>query len=118
MADQENTSLIFDQSLLQSFFGIHIQVVGRLVQKQDICFFVYQFAQTHLCLFTTAQYTHLALDMLGSKPAFCKSGPYFILSIRRKFRPDLINTGSFVVSFYFLFTVSDLKILSKFAGTL
>ena len=56
--------------------------------------------------------------MLGSQTAFGESRPHLILSIRRKLRPDLINTGSLVITLYFLLKISNLKILPKFAGTL
>ena len=118
MADQENASLIFDQCLLQSFFCIHIQMIGRLVQKQNVRFFIHQLTQTHLRLLPATQYTYLTFNMLGSQTAFGESRPHFILSIRRKLRSDLINTGSLVITLYFLLKISNLKILPKFAGTL
>ena len=107
MADQENASLIFDQCLLQSFFCIHIQMVGRLVQKQNVRFFIHQLTQTHLRLFPATQYTYLTFNMLGSQTAFGESRPHLILSIRRELRPDLINTGSLVITLYFLLKISE-----------
>ena len=93
-------------------------MIGRLVQKQNVRFFIHQLTQTHLRLLPATQYTYLTFNMLGSQTAFCKSRPHLILSIRRKLRPDLIDTGSLVITLYFLLKISDLKILPKFAGTL
>src|SRR5699024_9033443 len=43
VADQKETSAVFQKCFLQRFLGIHIQMVGRLVQKQDIRVAVYEF---------------------------------------------------------------------------
>ena len=82
----------------------------RLVQKQNVRFFIHQLTQTHLRLFPATQYTYLTFNMLGSQTAFGESRPHLILSIRRKLRPDLINTGSLVITLYFLLKISNLKI--------
>ncbi len=74
-------------------------MVGRLVKKKDICLFVYQLAKANLGLLTAGKHTDLTLNMFGGETAFCKCGADFILGIRWKFCPDLINTGSFVVTF-------------------
>ena len=93
-------------------------MIGRLVQKQNVRLFIHQLTQTHFCLLPATQYTYLTFNMLGSQTAFCKCRPNLILSIRRKLCPDLVDTGSLIITFDFLFKISDLKILTKFAGTL
>ena len=44
VANHKDTALVFLQGTLQLVLGVHVQVVGRLVQKQDIGFTVDQFA--------------------------------------------------------------------------
>ena len=54
MAYHENAAFIGQQSPLQFCLGIHIQMIGRLVQQQDIGFLVDELAQPDLCLLTAA----------------------------------------------------------------
>ena len=54
MADEKDTSAVFPENFFQLVFCIHIQMVGGLIQKQDIGITVHQFTETDLCLLTTA----------------------------------------------------------------
>ena len=54
VADHENTALVFLQRPLEFGLGVHVQMVGGLVQEEHIGLAVNQFAQTHLCLLATA----------------------------------------------------------------
>ena len=111
MTDKQDTSTIFKKALFQCFFCVHIQMIGRLVKKQYIGFFIHKLAQTDLCLFSTAEYTNLAFNVFGGKSAFGQRRTHFILGIGRKFCPDLINAGGFIVALYFLLKVSDLQVV-------
>ena len=53
MADYENATLVFFQSSLELLFGIDIQVVGRLVQHQNIIFSVHEKTQADFGLLST-----------------------------------------------------------------
>ncbi len=89
-------------------------MVGRLVQKKDICLFIYQLAEADLGLLTAAEHTDLAFNMLGGKSAFGKGGADLILGVGGKFCPDLINTGGLIIPFYFLLEISDLQVVPQF----
>ena len=54
-------------------------MISRLVQHQYVRLPVDQFAQPYLCLFSSAEYTDLTLDMLRRKSAFCQCGTHLIL---------------------------------------
>ena len=113
MTDQKDASAIFLKRFFKRVFSIYIQMVCRFIEKQDIGFAVNDFAEADFCLFAAGKNADLAFDMLCSKTAFCKSRTDFVLGIGRKFTPDFFDTGCFVVTLYFLFKISDLKIFSK-----
>lgn len=71
MAYHENAAVILPKGAFKLRLGIHIQMIGRLIQKQDIAFPVYDPAKPYLCLFPAAQYLYLAFNVLGGQPAFC-----------------------------------------------
>ena len=54
MADEQDTSLVFLQRPLQLVFGVHIQVIGGLVQQQEVGFPVDELAQPDLGLLAAA----------------------------------------------------------------
>ena len=92
MAYHQNASAICDQCTLQFVLGIHIEVVGGLVEDEYIGGTVDQLAETHLCLFTAGQDFDKAFNMLGCKAAFCEGGTHLILAVARKLLPDLLDT--------------------------
>ena len=53
MADQKDTASVFLKCTFQRILCIYIKMVGRLIQKQDICVSVYKLAQTYLRLLAT-----------------------------------------------------------------
>ena len=55
MTDQKDAAFVFFESTFQSLFCIHIQMVGGLIQEQDIGVTVDQLAKPYLGLFSTAQ---------------------------------------------------------------
>lgn len=73
MAYHQNASAICDQCTLQFVLGIHIEVVGGLVEDEYIGGTVDQLAETHLCLFTAGQDFDKAFNMLGCKAAFARA---------------------------------------------
>ena len=86
-------------------------MIGRLVKKQHIGFFIDKLAQADFCLFSTAEYTNLAFNVFGGKSAFGQCRTHFILGIGWEFCPDLINAGGLIVALYFLFKVSNLQVV-------
>ena len=92
MTDKQYRALIFRKRTLQFFLGIHIQMIGRLIQKKQIGFPVYQFTQSDLCLLTTAQHFHFTFNVLCRQPAFCQRTADFILGIAQKGFPDFLDT--------------------------
>ena len=111
MTDKQDTSPIFKKALFQGLFCVHIQMIGRLVKKQHIGFFIDKLAQADFCLFSTAEYTNLAFNVFGGKSAFGQCRTHFILGIGWEFCPDLINAGGLIVALYFLLKVSDLQVV-------
>ena len=112
MADEKQGSPVFPKGLFQGILSVCIQVIGRLVQKQDVGIPVDQLAQADLRLLASAQYPHLALDVLGSQAAFGKGGADFILVKGRKFLPNFFNTGRPVVIIPFLLEIAGQYIFS------
>ena len=111
MTDKQDTSTIFKKALFQCLFCVHIQMIGRLVKKQNIGFFIDKLAQTDLCLFSAAEYTNLTFNVFGGKSAFGQCRTHFILGIGWEFCPDFINACGLIVTLYFLFKVSDLQVV-------
>ena len=72
MAHHENASTIFLQRTFQFVFGIHIQMVGGLIEHQQVACPVDKFAEAQLGLLTSALYFHTALDMFGSQTTLCQ----------------------------------------------
>ena len=112
MADEKQGSPVFPKSLFQGILSVCIQVIGGLIQKQDVGIPVDQFAQADLRLLASAQYPHLALDVLGSQAAFGKGGADFILVKGRKLLPDFFNAGRLVVIIHILLEVAGQYVLS------
>lgn len=54
MADEKDTAFIFTEGAFEFILGVHIQMIGRLVQKQDVGFSVNDFTETDFGLLTTA----------------------------------------------------------------
>ena len=81
MTDQKDAAFVFFESTFQSLFCIHIQMVGGLIQEQDIGVTVDQLAKPYLGLFSTAQDAYLAFDMLCGKSAFSQCGTDLILCV-------------------------------------
>ena len=117
MTDQKDAAFVFFESTFQSLLCIHIQMVGGLIQEQDIGVTVDQLAKPYLGLFSTAQDAYLAFDVLCGKSAFSQCGTDLILCVGRKILPELFDTGGTVVAFHFLFKIADLEIFSQFART-
>ena len=113
MAYHQNASAICDQCTLQFVLGIHIEVVGGLVEDEYIGGTVDQLAETHLCLFTAGQDFDKAFNMLGCKAAFCEGGTHLILGKRGKFLPDLFDTGLRVVLGRFLLKIANIQVISQ-----
>ena len=112
MAYHQNASAICDQCTLQFVLGIHIEVVGGLVEDEYIGGTVDQLAETHLCLFTAGQDFDKTFNMLGCKAAFCEGGTHLILAVARKLLPDLLDTGCGNILTHFLLEIADLQIIS------
>ena len=93
MADEEDCSFVLLKCSLKLILRIHIQMVRRLIEKKDICLPVHKLTETDLCLLTAGENTDLALDILCSQAALCKSRADFVLGVGRKFLPDLLDTG-------------------------
>ena len=81
-------------------------MVGRLVQKKYIGGAVDQLAQAHFRLFSSAENSDLTFDVFCSETAFCQSGPYLVLGIRREFFPYLFDSCGGDSLFCFLFKVA------------
>ena len=64
-------------------------MVRRLVEKQNVGLPVHKLAEADLRLLTTGEDADLALDILCSQAALCKSRADFVLGVGRKLLPDL-----------------------------
>ena len=93
MADEEDRSFVLRKRSLKLVLCIHIQMVRRLVEKQNVGLPVHKLAEADLRLLTTGENTNLTLDILGSQAALCKGRADFVLGVGRKFLPDLLDTG-------------------------
>ena len=113
MTDEKNTALVFFQGTFQLFLGIYIQMVGWLVQKEDVGWFIQNLAQPDLSLLATGEYTHLTFDVFCSQTTFGQSRAHFKLIKSREFLPDLFDAGSRISCRGFLFKVSDILIVAQ-----
>lgn len=114
MTDQKDASPVFLQSFLQRIFCINIQMVCRFIQQKKIRIPVQKLAQAYLCLLATTQDPDLTFYVLCRQSTFCQCRADFILGTGRKLLPQLFYTCIFIFTFYFLFKVTDLQIISKF----
>ena len=88
-------------------------MVRRLIEKQKVRLAVDQLTQAHFCLLATAEYAHLALDVLGRQTAFCQCGTHLVLGVGRKFFPDLIDAGRRIARRHLLFEIADGEIIAQ-----
>ena len=87
MTDEEYAALVCLKRTLELILCILVQVVCRLVKKEDVGLLIYKLAEAYLSLFAAAEYAYLTFDMLGGKTALGQCRPYFILGVGRKFLP-------------------------------
>lgn len=114
MADHEDAALVFFKGALQLFFGVHIEVVGGLVEDQEVGGAAHQFAEADFGLLAAGEDPDFALDVLGCEAAFGEGRADFVLGEAREFLPDLFDAGGVYVLIHFLLEIADLKILTGF----
>ena len=68
-------------------------------------------------LFSSAENSDLTFDVFCSETAFCQSGPYLVLGIRREFFPYLFDTCGGDSLFCFLFKVAYFQEIPLRDGT-
>ena len=81
--------------ILQYLFGCDVQVVGRLVEDQEIRFREHQFCERYTSAFPTAQRTDLFEDIITGKKKCCKHIPDF------RIRKSRIIIGNLVKNCFF-----------------
>ena len=105
---------VFFKGALQLFFGVHIEVVGGLVEDQEVGGAAHQFAEADFGLLAAGEDPDFALDVLGCEAAFGEGRADFVLGEAREFLPDLFDAGGVYVLIHFLLEIADLKILTGF----
>ena len=68
MGNEDKCIFILIEIPLQPLNMLHIQIVGRLVQKKNVRLFQKQFSKQHLCSLTAAQFRHVTV-----KTNICKT---------------------------------------------
>ena len=113
MTDEKNTALVFFQGTFQLFLGIYIQMVGWLVQKEDVGWFIQNLAQPDLSLLATGEYTYLTFNVFCSQTTFGQGRAHLKLIKSREFLPDFFDAGGRISCRSFLFKVSDILIVAQ-----
>ena len=106
MGNQQNGSLIFLKSPLQLCLGVHIQMIGRLIQHQQVYGLLHNLAKPHLGSLTTRENHHLGGNMLIGKTTGCQSRPYLKLRHARIFLPNFLNGGIIIALGGFLLEIT------------
>lgn len=97
--DEQDAALVFLERTLQLVLGIDIEMVGRLVQHEQVRLVVDQLAQPHLGLLSAAQHRNLALDMLGRQAAAGERGAHLELGEGGELAPDFLDARIIIVGF-------------------
>ena len=92
-------------------------MVRRLVEKQNVGLPIHELTEADLRLLTTGENTDLALDILCSQAALCKSRADFVLGVGRKFLPDLLDTGCGISRCHLLLEVTRELIVTDLNGS-
>ena len=79
MGYQQYAALERFQRSLQLLLGVHIQMVGGLVQHQPVHILQHHLAQAHLRSFAAAQHENLASDVLVGQAAACQGCAHLIV---------------------------------------
>ena len=117
MADEEDCSFVLRKCSLKLVLRIHIQMVRRLVEKQNVGLPVHKLAEADLRLLTTGEDADLALDILCSQAALCKGRADFVLGVGRKLLPDLLDTGRRISRCHLLLEVTRELIVTDLNGS-
>ena len=112
VADHENAAFVVHERPLELRLGVHVEVVGGLVEDQKVRGAAHQLAKADFGLFAAGEDFDLALDVLGGEAAFGQGGADFVLGKARKLLPDLFDAGGVNVLIHFLFEIADLQILA------
>ena len=118
MADHENAAFVFHERPLELRLGVHVEVVGGLVEDQKVGRAAHQLAEPDFGLLAAGEDADLALDMLGRQAAFGERRTDLVLREARKFLPDLLDASGVRILAHFLFKISNLQILSRLDGAL
>ena len=72
MADQQQRAVIVGQHFLQQIQGIHVEIVGGLVQHQQIGGLGQQLGQQEACPFPARQDLHRRVGLAASNRKSCR----------------------------------------------
>ena len=75
MADHQDKALVFHQEVLQPLDGLQVQMVGGLVQQNDVGLAEEGLGQHHLHLFLGCQAGHLAVEQIQTQPQALNQAP-------------------------------------------
>ena len=118
MADHENAAFVFHERPLELRLGVHVEVVGGLVEDQKVGRAPHQLAEADFGLLAAREDADFALDMLGRQAAFGERRTDLVLREAGKFLPDFLNAGGVCVLAHFLFKISNFQILFRLDGAL
>ena len=65
--DGEDGAVEILQSAFQHFAAVHVQMVGRLVEKEEVVALEHQFAQRHAALLAAGEHGDLLVDVVAGK---------------------------------------------------
>ena len=113
VADHKDGSFVLFQCVFQFIFRIHIKVVGRLVEDEEVGFAVDEFAEAHFGLLASRENTHEAFNVLGGKAAFGEGGTDFVLGVGWEFFPDFLDAGVGVAFWHLLLEIADFQVIAE-----
>ena len=116
VADHENAAFVVHERPLELRLGVHVEVIGGLVEDQKVGGATNQFAEADFGLLAAGEDADFALDMLRCEAAFGERRTDFVLREAGEFLPDLFDAGRVCVLAHFLFKISNFQILSRLNG--
>jgi hypothetical protein len=67
MGHQHERTGEFQQAIFQHFEGWNIQVVGRLIENEQVCGLEHESGDEEPCLFTAGQFRHGEIQLFGTE---------------------------------------------------
>ena len=111
MRDRDDGAAKIRQRILQHFAGIHVQMVGRLVQQQQVVFAKHERRQRNTAFFAAGKGMNGFKHVVARKQKHAQRAAHVGLLHLREAIPDLVQHGFIVMQCaLMLIVVADIHI--------